>query len=736
MGFGMTDESENDLPDWLKDLKSGNTGSGFGSGEPLDSDSGGEMPDWMGEPPAEDSSPAREPEEEDVPEWLRSIRDAEKDLKETYSDEAFAEDDDNDEWLENLRKQHEAETGSIKKSPIPPQEPEEEKDFIERIRELKSDEGEDSWDAGDQDDSWENDEEPSEAKSGSGWGAEGQDSDAEEDVPDWLSGLPTLDREEPPSAPAAEETGDDDLPDWLKGIRKQAQAELGAEDAQEAPAQQERSEPIQLDQEEQFPATPPLKDPPPVTGSLPRWLENLQTTGLVLPGETPSQEEEEALPSAASFADEDVSSLLFEPTDLPDWLSEGVPAQEESEEAQEPAQPYIERQEGPIERAELPSWLQAMRPVDAVTTAQDLEEETAPRKEERVGPLAGLNNVLPAEPHIIHFGSPAATPVTDLVLTEAQKNYSRLLKELIAGESSSPPAKRADVALPQQIMRWVIAILLLVALFTAVWLNWSIFDLPNSGIPEENLAVISQVDLLNQGDRVLLAFEYQPGLSGEMEAATTAVVDHLLLKGVELVIVSSQPVGPGLAEHFLQTRQSQHQYVTERRYINLGYVAGGAAGLLNFAISPRSVVPLLDQNSASLWDQAALSGIQSVKDFAMVLVVTDDPDIARNWVEQVQPVLDPGRSGQGTPMAMVVSAQAEPLVYPYYATSPRQVSGIVSGLSGGAFYENTLNRPALSRSYWDGYNIGLWLAVLVIAIGGTLNLARSWFGKGRKGSTK
>ena len=115
------------------------------------------------------------------------------------------------------------------------------------------------------------------------------------------------------------------------------------------------------------------------------------------------------------------------------------------------------------------------------------------------------------------------------------------------------------------------------------------------------------------------------------------------------------------------------------------------------------------------------------------MVLTDDPDIARSWVEQVQPLLDPDGSGQGVPLVMVVSAQAQPLVYPYYYTSPRQISGLIGGVTGGAYYENVLGRAEAGR-IWTAYNIGLVMAVLIIALGSIINLARNslqGFSKGR-----
>jgi hypothetical protein len=67
---------------------------------------------------------------------------------------------------------------------------------------------------------------------------------------------------------------------------------------------------------------------------------------------------------------------------------------------------------------------------------------------------------------------------------------------------------------------------------------------------------------------------------------------------------------------------------------------------------------------------------------------------------------------------MVVSAQAEPLVRPYYEGNPKQVQGMVVGLVGGTSYERALNHPGSARKYWDSYSLALLLsAVLMILLG-------------------
>jgi hypothetical protein len=281
------------------------------------------------------------------------------------------------------------------------------------------------------------------------------------------------------------------------------------------------------------------------------------------------------------------------------------------------------------------------------------------------------------------------------------------------------------VANPQRILRWVTAILLLAITFAAVWMsNIYMVVLPNpAGIPPYTRAAADIVSKLPMGSKVLVAFDYQPGFSGEIEAASAALMQDLLEHGSQLVIVSSQPVGPELAEIYLQEHFSNFPAVNEGQYTNLGYIPGGAAGLLSFASNPRQA------KSEISWASPPLSEVQSIRDFALVLVLTEDPDTARGWIEQVQPLLAPGN----IPLVMAVSAQAEPLIYPYYAASQPQVNGLVSGVSGGAYYENLVPAQTAHR-YWTAYNAGLAIAILIIAAGSIINLARNsiqGFTKGR-----
>lgn len=712
MSYDIPSDPEEELPDWLKGMQSEEDRAESERGEfPLEEE-GEETPEWIETKPLRpDPAEGQGEQEEDVPDWLASIRSSENALSHEVEEtpESEGEDGDEPEWLINLRRQQSQETGESEQG--------EENgvggDLISRIQSLREDEAElqkegeseipeGDWVSGIGDDSTEDEDTP--WNFGLKEGGEG--------IPDWVEGT---------GSEGAELTGD--VPDWLREVADEAsstQPAFSDESEEWATAKDGAAAGV----EDEYPGLP--GEPGEV--EMPSWLASLQD----------SADDGATTESAPTFSDaieppssDEEETFTLQANDLPDWLDEISPSDYLVEEEISDEEAQIEAagagdEEVDIAPAELPNWLQAMRPVEGLSTSAPWQGPQ-PGGGERVGPLAGLDGVLPAEPGIIHFGT-SSPSVQDLDISQTQKAYAELLQSMIASEEDTPPIQRRRVALPQQILRWAIAIILYAVVFIPITMGSQFVMLPNAqDIPPENLAVASLVNDLQENSPVLIAFEYQPGLSGEITSAAAAVIDHLLNQGAIPVIISTQPTGPGLAEIFLATTQSQHYLISSGGYVNLGYISGGTAALLNFATDPRGAIPMQLSGGGSRWDEPPLANVRSIRDFAMVFVLTDDSDTARGWIEQVQPILvDPNNPAIKTFFAMVVSAQAEPLVYPYYLTSPKQVDGLVSGVTGGAYYENTINQNIVARDYWDAFSAGLSITILVVLFGGLINLARSF----------
>ncbi len=230
---------------------------------------------------------------------------------------------------------------------------------------------------------------------------------------------------------------------------------------------------------------------------------------------------------------------------------------------------------------------------------------------------------------------------------------------------------------------------------------------------DETEAAISTTDLIPAGAPVLLVFDYEPSLSGEMQAAAAPLLNRLLLlKHPRLAIVSTSPTGAALAEGLMSGPLAARQYLRGTQYVDLGYLPGGLTGVYDFAQNPLGVIPLSADGIPTV-GAVPLQGITHLSDFASIFVLTDSLEAGRVWIEQT------GASRGRASMVIVSSAQAGPMLMPYISSG--QVNGMVSGLNGAAKVEEANGQPGIARRDWDAYSAGLWLAVIAMVLGGFWN---------------
>ncbi len=463
-----------------------------------------------------------------------------------------------------------------------------------------------------------------------------------------------------------------DVPDWLSQIDKQEAVE------------EEIVEEVATFSAEEKPA----------------WLDDLSSVGE-------SSEDDAVLsPSVDETLVDDDTDEVFG-IEMPDWLSTLGPEDVDEEEISHAEAPEIADD---VSDVELPSWVQAMRPV-----ADVVPDSSRPSDENIVGtgPLAGLSGVLPAVSAIEQINKPKAHSIK-LKVSESQQSSAAILEELLAEESKPSPFIAPEKTSSIPVLRWVIAILLFLAIGSSLLSQSKMVPSPDLKIPEIQNAV-DIVGELPSGGSALLVFDYEAGFSGEMKAIASPLITQLIAQGENLVTISTSPTGPALAENLFAEidQKSDYQIVSGTNYQNLGYLAGGASGMSNFISSPRQTV-----GNTDIWEMASLEKIARFSDFSIVIIVTDDVEKGRNWIEQ-KTLYFKNTEEDLPPFLMAISAQAEPIIYPYYASG--QIDGLISGLSGGATYERMQNQEGLGRKYWDAYSVGLFLAEILIAIGAMIN---------------
>lgn len=330
------------------------------------------------------------------------------------------------------------------------------------------------------------------------------------------------------------------------------------------------------------------------------------------------------------------------------------------------------------------------------------------------GPLSDLGDIIPIEPIVNEITKPNPYSVKVRV-TESQRANVRLLENLMKEEVRPPSREKTPGITLQHVLRILIALALLLAI------SWGIiFETPSLPFPsaDPRIAEFNQYIIsLPEGAPVLLAFEYEPGFSSELEPSTTIILDQLLSRGAYPTLVSTTPTGAiqGQRSIGLLNQIAASFYQAPGDYINLGYIPGGATGLNSFTAGIRSTFPL-GINGDQVWALPPLQNVNSLSDFNLVIVVTDSTETARAWIEQV------GTNLQDTPLLMVASAQAEPLISPYYDSDPRQVEGLIAGLAGSVAYETYTGQINVSRPLWGAFSMSVMVAAGLILFGGLISV--------------
>ena len=537
--------------------------------------------------------------------------------------------------------------------------------------------------------------------------------DDEGKLPDWLQdfepaapGTDQADQLLPDAEPGSAAEPDEPAPAFMEDVAEQQ--DEAAETENEVPAGQPQAEPGEavpgegwvfenpepLEPEEQ--AATPVEEAP----ELPGWLTSLNLEAGSTAAETPMPFNEEEFPAwlegIKSEDDDEIPAFLpdFEPekASVKPSMEEGLPFEDGSapEWLQDLSQPadaaasaeLLNTQED-ILPAELPNWLEAMKP--DITKQQSFTTQSVFQQE---GPLAGFPEILPSklfrsdyEEGYARGGKLKVTPEQ-----QASADLIAVLLKKMGDVSVLPPAgkKRA-----YDWLRPLFGLLLVIAIIIPLIMSGSAgtpTTMSSSG--EAAFTVLQSLDTTRP---VLVAFDFEPAYSGELSAAGGAVLQHMMLKNVKMVFLSTTPAGAVFADDILlSSYRVLNPGATDDTFVeyrsvqtaNLGYLPGSSASLQEFAQNP-SQAARYGMNAAldgiSTWSLPAVAGVDSLDDFGLVLVLTDSSTLGRTWIEQVSP------SVGSVPIVMVSSAAAAPMLQPYYES--KQIAGLVVGMADGTTYQ-------------------------------------------------
>ena len=422
-----------------------------------------------------------------------------------------------------------------------------------------------------------------------------------------------------------------------------------------------------------------------------------------VPGGPPEASQEEApdwLTQLASPAvaetEREASSLLPEVeseglarAEVPIWLQNLRPPGAEllssaEEEGLAAASAAVPGTTGDLLEAEIPEWVQALRPQTGEVGGDVAEAMARWEPPEEVGPLAGIPKVLPALSLLDLPGE--HKPTLEHLVPEGVLKQAQLWQELLAQPRG---AERPIGRTPQRrhmsptVLRLVLAVMLTLGVLGAFLFLPEELQLAQAPSVETRpwIADLDQaIEALPEGERVLVAVDYGPGDAIEMEPIAEAILEHLVSQQTELTVVSSLPEGTALIPGLLAQAAVVNMTLPERPT----YVPGEVNGI------------------ASFLGQASEEGITHV------IVLSSRADRLQWWIEQ--------STLAGLPISIGTGATAGPWVKPYL--EGEQTRGGLIGYAELQTYQGLRNvEVAGAARILDVLMLSHWMAFGFLVLG-------------------
>lgn len=544
----------------------------------------------------------------------------------------------------------------------------------------------------------------------------------EEDIPEWLKRIRERTEQEQDAKSSLQEPttpfSEGDLPDWLKDLKEEnAQKETNKEENES-----------QVDWLEKLRTSPVYDNTNPQTGPLPELPQEKDKSSSALWGAENEEDTPDWLKAASApptgknllddfvfpvsekTNDEDITvPVSLSPAEPTPFIPENREKLSSSSEPGKEESDFLSSLTGSdnIEQGSVPGWVESLRP-------NDKEEQ------ELQSPLPFLpgtlenNDQQPSPENEFLKGFYQTSALTNRIqLSEKQRLNVGLLKEIISSEAEPKPVSAITAKPANRLGQILLFLGIILVLLIPMVVSSAPAALPQL-YPAELVSFFNQIAALPENSPVLVAVDFDPALAGEMRLASSSVLNHLMARNARITLVSTRPTGPILAESLIRSvLPSQPQFSPTDHILNLGYIPGDAAGLRSFVRQP-ALTAAYTLGLQPAWNTPPLQGINLLSDFFSVIIITDNADTMRAWVEQVQPSL--GLS----PLYAILSAQVSPLIQPYLDSN--QLQGGLSGISGGAMYSQILARPGFSDAYWNSFQIGAVGAILLILAGGLFHL--------------
>ncbi len=190
--------------------------------------------------------------------------------------------------------------------------------------------------------------------------------------------------------------------------------------------------------------------------------------------------------------------------------------------------------------------------------------------------------------------------------------------------------------------------------------------------------VFLEIESLEEGDKVMLAFDFDPASEGELGPMATAFVRHCCEKKLKMYFIALWPVGPQMIDESIENviLADFPHLVYGQDYVNLGFKPG-QEGVIKVIVTDMKQLYTTDGRGTNINQIPMCRDIDSVQDMDLVINVSAGYPGTKEWVQYAATPYDIRL------VAGCTGVQA-PLMYPYLGD---QLPGLLGAIKGAAEYE-------------------------------------------------
>jgi hypothetical protein len=185
------------------------------------------------------------------------------------------------------------------------------------------------------------------------------------------------------------------------------------------------------------------------------------------------------------------------------------------------------------------------------------------------------------------------------------------------------------------------------------------------------------IDGLQEGDGILISFDYGPSTIPENSPMAMAVAKHCFAKGVRVYATALDITGPMIGARILSQAGDAFGKKEHDDWVMLGFKPGGAQAIILGMGADVSTVYPTDYQGVPLSDISAMSHFRKLTDLKLCICLAA-AQVPESWMAFAG-------NRYGVPIAAGVTGVMVAGFYPYLGTG--QLVGLLGGMKGAAEYE-------------------------------------------------